>query len=109
MAALRRFSSAADIALNELDRSELIPTVRGALKELFHLRAIVTAVVFAWGAWISWRIYQSDASVDEEDKYVRMHQVWFGTRPLFETMFNAWATSVVVAIIMRAALKWFNA
>jgi steroid 5-alpha reductase family enzyme len=108
MATLQRVRSAADIALAELDRSDLIPTVQGAIRELTQMRLTITAAVVAWGLWISWRLYNSDTQKQEDDKFIRMHQIWFGNRALFETLFNAWATSVVIAIIMRAALKWFR-
>jgi steroid 5-alpha reductase family enzyme len=108
MTTLNRISSV-DSLLADLDRSELIPTVRNALNELFQARVWATLVVIGWGAWISYRIYQSDTATSEDDKYVQMHRIWFGTRPLFEALFNAWATSIVVAIIMRAAAKWFRA
>ena len=108
MATLQRVKSAADIALAELDRSDLIPTVQGAIRELSQMRLTITAAVLTWGLWITWRLYKSDTQKEEDDKFMRMHQIWFGSRPLFETLFNAWATSVVIAIVMRAALKWFR-
>jgi steroid 5-alpha reductase family enzyme len=108
MSTLQRVKSATEIALAELDRSDLIPTVRGAIQELTQMRLTITAAVVAWGVWISWRLYNSDTQKNEDDKFVRMHQIWFGSRPLFETLFNAWAMSVVIAIVMRAALKWFR-
>jgi steroid 5-alpha reductase family enzyme len=107
MSSLGRTSSF-DVLLQDLDNSELIPTIRNTMKELFHLRLYITLAAIAWGAWVTWRIYKSDSAKEENDKYVQMHRVWFGTRPLLEALFSAWATSVVIAIVMRAATKWFR-
>lgn len=106
MAALQSVRSFSDAALAELDRTEVLPAVRGAVKDLATVRLTVTAAVVAWGLWISWRIYKSDTAKKEEDKFLSMHRVWFGTRPLFDALFNAWATSVVITILMRAAVRF---
>jgi steroid 5-alpha reductase family enzyme len=108
MTTLDRLSSLSDTALSEVERLDIIPTVKGALDEMFQLRATVTAMVVAWGAWITWRLYRSNVAEGEDEKILRMHQIWFGGRPLGEMLVNAWATSIVVAIVVRAATKWFR-